>query len=183
MPAHRLRRPHLPLCAATARPESSCRSPRTTCGRSNWPRRRCVPGIDLLMGYAGVDALGDMRLAGAFGAHIDPLYALVLGPGARRTRRSSALGRQCRRRWSGARAAVDAGAHRARSGRHVPSSRSKRPPSHSSRSCSSQPWPFRTPLHHRRTSAPWSRCPNELHLSMPLGAVDAADRRTGHEFH
>ena len=36
-------------------------------------------GIDLLMGYAGVDALGDMRLAGAFGAHIDPLYALVLG--------------------------------------------------------------------------------------------------------
>ena len=36
-------------------------------------------GIDLLMGHAGVDALGDMRLAGAFGAHIDPLYALVLG--------------------------------------------------------------------------------------------------------
>ena len=36
-------------------------------------------GIDLLMGCAGVDALGDMRLAGAFGAHIDPLYALVLG--------------------------------------------------------------------------------------------------------
>jgi uncharacterized 2Fe-2S/4Fe-4S cluster protein (DUF4445 family) len=36
-------------------------------------------GIDLLMGYAGVDAIGDMRLAGAFGAHIDPLYALVLG--------------------------------------------------------------------------------------------------------
>ncbi len=36
-------------------------------------------GIDLLMGYAGVDSLGDMRLAGAFGAHIDPLYALVLG--------------------------------------------------------------------------------------------------------
>jgi uncharacterized 2Fe-2S/4Fe-4S cluster protein (DUF4445 family) len=36
-------------------------------------------GIDLLMGYAGVEALDDMRLAGAFGAHIDPLYALVLG--------------------------------------------------------------------------------------------------------
>jgi len=36
-------------------------------------------GIDLLMEHAGVDALGDMRLAGAFGAHIDPLYALVLG--------------------------------------------------------------------------------------------------------
>jgi uncharacterized 2Fe-2S/4Fe-4S cluster protein (DUF4445 family) len=36
-------------------------------------------GIDLLMGYAGVTELSDMRLAGAFGAHIDPLYALVLG--------------------------------------------------------------------------------------------------------
>ena len=36
-------------------------------------------GIDLLMGHAGVDTLDDMRLAGAFGAHIDPLYALVLG--------------------------------------------------------------------------------------------------------
>jgi uncharacterized 2Fe-2S/4Fe-4S cluster protein (DUF4445 family) len=36
-------------------------------------------GIDLLMEHAGVRELGDVRLAGAFGAHIDPLYALVLG--------------------------------------------------------------------------------------------------------
>src|SRR3954466_3734953 len=36
-------------------------------------------GIDLLMMHAGQDSVGDMRLAGAFGAHIDPLYALVLG--------------------------------------------------------------------------------------------------------
>jgi uncharacterized 2Fe-2S/4Fe-4S cluster protein (DUF4445 family) len=36
-------------------------------------------GIDLLMEEAGVDAVDDIRLAGAFGAHIDPLYALVLG--------------------------------------------------------------------------------------------------------
>ena len=36
-------------------------------------------GIDLLMGHAGVDTLTDVRLAGAFGAHIDPLYAIVLG--------------------------------------------------------------------------------------------------------
>ena len=36
-------------------------------------------GIELLMHHAGVETLGDMRLAGAFGAHIDPLYALVLG--------------------------------------------------------------------------------------------------------
>ncbi|HSB85660.1 MAG TPA: ASKHA domain-containing protein, partial [Ilumatobacteraceae bacterium] len=36
-------------------------------------------GIDLLMERAGVDAVSDVRLAGAFGAHIDPVYALVLG--------------------------------------------------------------------------------------------------------
>ncbi len=36
-------------------------------------------GIDLLMEHAGIDEVNDIRLAGAFGAHIDPLYALVLG--------------------------------------------------------------------------------------------------------
>ena len=36
-------------------------------------------GIDLLMEHAGITEVNDIRLAGAFGAHIDPLYALVLG--------------------------------------------------------------------------------------------------------
>ncbi len=36
-------------------------------------------GIDLLMEHAGISEVRDIRLAGAFGAHIDPLYALVLG--------------------------------------------------------------------------------------------------------
>lgn len=36
-------------------------------------------GIDLLMEHAGISEVGDVRLAGAFGAHIDPLYALALG--------------------------------------------------------------------------------------------------------
>ena len=41
-------------------------------------------GIELLYGHAGVsadgpDAVTDIRLAGAFGSHIDPVYALVLG--------------------------------------------------------------------------------------------------------
>lgn len=36
-------------------------------------------GIDLLMEHAGIAEVNDIRLAGAFGAHIDPLYALVLG--------------------------------------------------------------------------------------------------------
>jgi uncharacterized 2Fe-2S/4Fe-4S cluster protein (DUF4445 family) len=36
-------------------------------------------GIDLLMEHAGITEVHDIRLAGAFGAHIDPVYALVLG--------------------------------------------------------------------------------------------------------
>jgi uncharacterized 2Fe-2S/4Fe-4S cluster protein (DUF4445 family) len=36
-------------------------------------------GIDLLMEHAGVAEVHDVRLAGAFGTHIDPVYALVLG--------------------------------------------------------------------------------------------------------
>jgi uncharacterized 2Fe-2S/4Fe-4S cluster protein (DUF4445 family) len=36
-------------------------------------------GIDLLLEHAGVDAVADVRLAGAFGARIDPLHAMVLG--------------------------------------------------------------------------------------------------------
>jgi uncharacterized 2Fe-2S/4Fe-4S cluster protein (DUF4445 family) len=36
-------------------------------------------GIDLLVEHAGLTDVSDIRLAGAFGAHIDPLYAMVLG--------------------------------------------------------------------------------------------------------
>ncbi|MCB1002483.1 MAG: DUF4445 domain-containing protein [Acidimicrobiales bacterium] len=36
-------------------------------------------GIELLFRHAGVAAVADIRLAGAFGSHIDPVYALVLG--------------------------------------------------------------------------------------------------------
>ena len=36
-------------------------------------------GIDLLMEHAGLTEINDVRLAGAFGAHIDPVYAMVLG--------------------------------------------------------------------------------------------------------
>ena len=36
-------------------------------------------GIDLLCEHAGIGELGDIRLAGAFGAHIDPVRAMVLG--------------------------------------------------------------------------------------------------------
>ncbi len=36
-------------------------------------------GIDLLLEHAGNPDVTDVRLAGAFGAHIDPLHAMVLG--------------------------------------------------------------------------------------------------------
>jgi len=36
-------------------------------------------GIDLLVEHAGISEVHDVRLAGAFGAHIDPVHALVLG--------------------------------------------------------------------------------------------------------
>ena len=36
-------------------------------------------GIDLLIEHAGIDEVHDIRLAGAFGAHINPVHALVLG--------------------------------------------------------------------------------------------------------
>jgi uncharacterized 2Fe-2S/4Fe-4S cluster protein (DUF4445 family) len=36
-------------------------------------------GIDLLVEHAGSPIVNDIRLAGAFGAHIDPVYAMVLG--------------------------------------------------------------------------------------------------------
>ncbi len=70
-------------------------------------------GIDLLMEHAGVESLDDMRLAGAFGAHIDPLYALVLGLVPDCAGRGGPLRRQRRRRRRCASVAVDAGARRA----------------------------------------------------------------------
>jgi uncharacterized 2Fe-2S/4Fe-4S cluster protein (DUF4445 family) len=36
-------------------------------------------GIDLLMEHAGITSVDDIRLAGAFGAHIDPAYAVGIG--------------------------------------------------------------------------------------------------------
>ena len=36
-------------------------------------------GIDLLVEHAGSPVVTDIRLAGAFGAHIDPVHAMVLG--------------------------------------------------------------------------------------------------------
>ena len=56
-------------------------------------------GIDLLVEHAGSPEVHDIRLAGAFGAHIDPTYAMVLGlvpdcplPGVRAVGNSAGTG-------------------------------------------------------------------------------------------
>lgn len=36
-------------------------------------------GIDLVREHAGIERVDDVRLAGAFGTHLDPLYAMLLG--------------------------------------------------------------------------------------------------------
>ena len=36
-------------------------------------------GIDLLLDHAQIESVDDIRLAGAFGAHIDPVYAVGIG--------------------------------------------------------------------------------------------------------
>ena len=36
-------------------------------------------GVRLLMDHAGIEAVDEVRLAGAFGSQIDPLHAMVLG--------------------------------------------------------------------------------------------------------
>ena len=54
-------------------------SRRTTSARSSSRRPRSAPGIDLLVEHSGFTDFADIRLAGAFGAHIDPVDAMVLG--------------------------------------------------------------------------------------------------------
>ena len=112
-------------------------------------------GVRLLMDHLRVDHLDRIRLAGAFGSHIDVKYAMVLGmvPGLRTPARD--LGRQRRRHRSAHRVARQAlPAPRLR--RWCAASRRSRPRSSpASRSTSSRRWPS-------PTAAPpiptWSGC-------------------------
>ena len=76
--ADRRRRPHV-LVRALRRRARARRSRRTTCARSSSPRPRSTPGCTLLLERYGIDRVDRIRLAGAFGNHIDPVHALVLG--------------------------------------------------------------------------------------------------------
>ena len=73
-------------------------------------------GIDLLIEHAEARDVADVRLAGAFGSHIDPLYAMVLGLVPDCAARRDPLGGQRGRRRCGAPAAVASAARRDRSG-------------------------------------------------------------------
>ena len=68
-----------PSRTSSGRASRSSRSRRTTSGRSSWRRRRSTRGARCLMERYGIDQVDRVRLAGAFGAHIDPVHALVLG--------------------------------------------------------------------------------------------------------
>ncbi len=76
----RRRRPHV-LVRAPRRPASTgSASPRTTCGPSSSPRPALRAGHrSARSNTPGSPVVADIRLAGAFGAHIDPVRALVLG--------------------------------------------------------------------------------------------------------
>ena len=96
-------------------------------------------GIDLLCEHAGISdpgTIGSVRLAGAFGAHIDPLYAKVLGLVPDVPVERVEIGRQCRRRRCGPCAALGRTAPARSSPRSAPSRRSRPRPSLASRSCS-----------------------------------------------
>ena len=54
-------------------------SPRTTSAPSSSPRPRCMPASGCSWTSSSVEAVDEVRLAGAFGSQIDPLHAMVLG--------------------------------------------------------------------------------------------------------
>ena len=55
------------------------RSHRMTSAPFNLRKRLCTPASSLLMEHMGADHVDRIRLAGAFGSHIDVKYAMVLG--------------------------------------------------------------------------------------------------------
>ena len=110
-------------------------------------------GVRLLMDQLEIDAVDEIRLAGAFGSQIDPTHAMILGPRPGLRPRERQVGRQ-RRRDRGAHRAAVAAPRGARSRASSGASRRSRPrSSRASRSTSWRPWPSRTRRRPSRTSA------------------------------
>ena len=116
-------------------------------------------GCRLLMDHYGIEQVDRIRLAGAFGAHIDPVHAMVLGlvpdcDPANVTSAGNAAG-------TGARIALLNRAAATRSKRScAASTRSRPPPSRGSRSISSGRWASRTRPIRIRGSPSTSGCPS-----------------------
>ena len=116
-------------------------------------------GCRLLMDTLGIETVDRIRLAGAFGAHIDPVHALVLGlvpdcdPVERDVRRQRGRDRRADR-------AVEPRGPRARSRTSSAAWRRSRPrSSRGSRSTSSARWASRTRRIRRRGWRRSFRCP------------------------
>ena len=133
------------------------------------------------MDQLGIDAVDEIRLAGAFGSQIDPLHAMVLGliPDCDLDHVRSAGNAA----GTGALIALLSGAARDRDrGASSGASRRSRPPSsRASRSISSRRWPFphRTaavPAPRRGSSALPRAAPRAAATPAPTaGATDGAD--------
>ena len=76
-----------PRVRATAGPSATCCTPASPRSSSSQNDIRAIQlakaalyaGARLLMDQLGVETVGRVTLAGAFGSHIDPVYAMVLG--------------------------------------------------------------------------------------------------------
>ncbi len=114
-------------------------------------------GVRLLMERMGVEQVDRIRLAGAFGSHIDVKYAMVLGmiPDCALDKVSSAGNAA----GTGARMALLDRRARPTSSNWCAASRRSRPRSNrASRNSSSKRWPFRTSTHPACTCGKPSNC-------------------------
>ena len=76
--ARRARRTHVRV-RAPRRPGGELRITQNDVRAIQLAKAALHAGVRLLMDHAAISAFDSVRLAGAFGSHIDPLYALVLG--------------------------------------------------------------------------------------------------------
>ena len=133
-------------------------SPRTTCARSSSAKAALYAGVRLLMDQLEIDAVDEIRLAGAFGSQIDTTHAMVLGlipdcdlDHVRSAGNAAGTGALIALLSAAARAR-DRGASSARSRRSRP------PSSRASRRTSSRRWPSRTRPPTSRTWPGSCRC-------------------------
>ena len=92
--AHPPAQAHLHLCRARRRAAASPIT-QNDVRAIQLAKAALYAGTRLLMDKLGIDHVDRIRLAGAFGSHIDVKYAMILGPHSRLPARQGAVGRQC----------------------------------------------------------------------------------------